>query len=53
MLAADGQVKSQGNEVIGFKDWTDGKHFEIIADARLKNAVSYMLSQITSYDVAQ
>lgn len=53
MLAADGQVKVQGNDVIGFKDWTDGRHFEIIADARLRSAVSYMLSQITAYELAQ
>lgn len=53
MQAVDGQVKVQGTEVIGFKDWTDGKHFEIIADARLKSAVMYMLSQITAYELAQ
>ncbi len=49
MQAQDGQVKSQGTDVIGFKDWTDNTHFEIIADARLKPAVSYMLSHITPY----
>ncbi len=50
MNATDGQVKVQGNEVIGFKDWKDG-HFEIIADSRLQAAVAYMVSHITSYDV--
>lgn len=49
MQAQDGQIKTQGNDVIGFKDWEDGTHFEIIADARLKSAVSYMLSHITPY----
>lgn len=53
MSATDGQVKTQGSEVIGFKDTTDGKHFELIADARLKAAVEYMLSQITPYELAQ
>ncbi len=50
MNATDGQVKVQGNEVIGFKDWKDG-HFEIIADSRLQAAVAYMIAHITSYDV--
>jgi hypothetical protein len=53
MLAADGQIKTQGSDVIGFKDWADGKHFEIIADQRLRKAVEYMISQITSYELAQ
>ncbi len=53
MQAQDGQIKTQGTDVIGFKDWTDGTHFEIIADARLKAAVSYMLSHITPYAVVQ
>lgn len=49
MQAQDGQIKTQGADVIGFKDWEDGTHFEIIADARLKAAVSYMISHITPY----
>ncbi len=53
MQAQDGQIKTQGADVIGFKDWEDGTHFEIIADARLKVAVSYMISRITPYTVAQ
>lgn len=53
MQAQDGQIKTQGSDVIGFKDWEDGTHFEIIADARLKAAVSYMLSHITPYAGAQ
>lgn len=53
MQAQDGQIKTQGSDVIGFKDWDDGTHFEIIADARLRAAVSYMLSHITPYAGAQ
>lgn len=53
MQAQDGQIKTQGSDIIGFKDWDDGTHFEIIADARLKAAVTYMLSHITPYAGAQ
>lgn len=53
MQARDGQLKAQGSDVIGFRDWEDGTHFEIIADARLREAVQYMLSHITPYAVAQ
>jgi hypothetical protein len=52
MDARDGEVRSQGSDVIGFKDWS-GKHFEIIADARLKAAVTYMVSHISSYAVSE
>lgn len=53
MQAQDGQIKTQGSDIIGFKDWDDGTHFEIIADARLKSAVAYMLARITPYTSAQ
>ncbi|MFA5799453.1 MAG: hypothetical protein WC840_00665 [Candidatus Peribacteraceae bacterium] len=45
-----GLVRTQGKDVVGFMDWKDGDHFELIADARLKEAVSYMLSHITAYN---
>lgn len=53
MQAQDGQIKTQGNDIIGFKDWQDGTHFELIADARLRTAVEYMLANITPYAGAQ
>ena len=49
MNAKDGEIKTQGNDLVGFKDWNDGTHFELIADVRLRDAVSYMLSHITAY----
>ncbi len=49
MNAQSGQIKTQGTDVVGFFDWKDGQHFELIADARLKDAVTYMLGKITSY----
>ncbi|MEQ1849089.1 MAG: hypothetical protein ABL890_00680 [Candidatus Peribacteraceae bacterium] len=47
--ATDGSVVRRGDEVIGFAEWTDGTHFEMIADASLQSAVSYMISRITPY----
>jgi len=47
---ADGQIKIQGNDIVGYKDWTDGNHFELIADSRLRAPVTYMLSHITPYN---
>lgn len=49
----DGQLKTQGSDVVGFKDWTNGKHFEITADARLSAVVEYMLSHLVSYVPAE
>ncbi len=46
----DGQIKVQGSDIVGYKDWTDNTHFELIADARLRDAVSYMLAHILAYN---
>jgi hypothetical protein len=43
-----GQVKSIGTDVVGYLDWK-GDHFEIIGDASLKDAISFMLTSIKSY----
>lgn len=53
MNASDGQIRTQGADVIGFKDASDGRHFELIADQRLRGAVEYMLAHITPYELAQ
>lgn len=46
----DGRLQTHGSQVIGYKAWTDDTHFELIADARLSAAVSYMLARITPYN---
>ena len=53
MDAKDGQIKSEGSDVVGFKDWGSGTHFELIADARLRDAVSYMIAHISEYVSAE
>ena len=43
-----GQTKSVNGNVVGYLDWQGG-HFEIIADAMLREPVTYMLSHVRSY----
>lgn len=50
--AADGEIKTKGRDIVGYKDW-NGAHFELIADARLREAVAYMIARITPYTPAQ
>jgi hypothetical protein len=45
---ADGKVETKAGTVIGYKDW-DGRHIEITADARLSEAVTYMLSEMQRF----
>ncbi len=51
--AKDGQVRTQGGDIVIFKDWTDGNHFELIADARLKEPANFMLSHFTPYTAGE
>jgi len=51
--ASDGAVVTKGSDIIGYKDWDDDTHFEIIADARLRTPVTHMLSRITPYTPAE
>lgn len=53
MDAKDGQIQSAGSDIVAFKDWTGGNHFEIIADASLREAVSYMLAHLSPYSVTE
>jgi hypothetical protein len=43
-----GQSKTVGGNVVGYLDW-DGGHFELIADAQLKEPVAYMLANVRAY----
>jgi hypothetical protein len=49
MGVADGTIRTQGSDVVAFKDWNDNTHFELTGDASLKPAIAYMISHITSY----
>ncbi len=47
--ATDGTVQTQGNMVVGYRSWDDDRHFEIVADARLEAAVSYLTQNLVEY----
>lgn len=44
---ADGQIETRGEFIIGYRDWHDGNHFEIVAPAVLNDAVRYIMEHIT------
>ena len=46
--ATDGQVRVQGDTVIGFKDWDGSEHFEISAPANLQAAVAYLIENLAA-----
>lgn len=46
--ATDGQVRIQGNWAMGFKEWGQNEHFEIMAPANLRAAVEYMTGRLTA-----
>jgi len=48
--ATDRQIRVQGSTAIGFRDWENGTHFEISADARLQEAVTYITNNLTAYE---
>ena len=46
--AVDGQVRVQGDSVIGFKSWSENRHFEIEAPRELEGAVQYITKNLTA-----
>lgn len=49
--ATDGQVRVKGDVVIGYREWTENRHFEIIADARLEAAVRHITANLLPMQV--
>jgi len=43
---ADGTIREEGEEVIGFRSWTNGRHFEVRAHTSLKQAVEYITQNL-------
>ncbi len=44
--AKDGQIKQKGPNVVGYRSWTDGRHFEITAPVTLEGAVRYIMENL-------
>lgn len=42
----DGSVHEDANLVVGYRSWTGDRHFEIIADQSLRDAVTYMTKEL-------
>lgn len=42
----DGQVQTEGGAVVGYKAWTENRHFEIRGPANLKTAITFMLGTL-------
>jgi len=46
---ADGTVIVSNGKAIGYKEWTFGRHFRISGDESLKDAILYIMQNITDY----
>ncbi|MBU0766955.1 hypothetical protein KKF55_04215 [Patescibacteria group bacterium] len=47
--ATDGQVREQDNQIVGYRSWTDNRHFEIKAPIALGEAVRYITANLEEY----
>ncbi len=48
--AMDGKVQAQGDFVIGYRAWTNSRHFEVSAPAALQAAVDYITKTLSAYN---
>jgi hypothetical protein len=48
--ASDGEARSQGEFLIGYRAWTENRHFEISGPANLGAAIEYITKNLTSYE---
>ena len=48
---ADGEVRAQGDFVVGYKNWTENRHIQVSAPKVLEPAVRYILGRITATPV--
>ena len=46
--AADTEVKMQGNSAVGYRAWTDNRHFEISAPVELQAAVQHITANLAA-----
>lgn len=47
--AIDGQVRVQGDLVIGYREWTENRHFEVSAPATLESSVRFMTENLRTF----
>ena len=46
----DGTIQNEGSDIVGYKAWTNGRHFKIIADSSLKDAVEYITNNLRTQE---
>ena len=42
----EGAIRTEGENVVGYRSWTNGRHFEIRAHHTLTDAVRYMTENL-------
>ena len=47
----DGTTKVDGDRVVGYRAWTEDRHFEISGPLMLQAAIEYTTKNLTTYDV--
>lgn len=47
--ASDESISDRGEYVIGYRAWTNNRHFEVTAPAKLRTAVQYIVSNLAVY----
>lgn len=48
--ASDGTVQEIGVNVIGYRAWTNGRHFQIVAPKELRSVVQYITENLATYE---
>ncbi len=51
--ASDGSIADHGSFIVGYRAWTNNRHFEISAPASLRTAVGYIVAHLSVYHVDQ
>ncbi|MBI3332421.1 hypothetical protein HYZ99_05730 [Candidatus Peregrinibacteria bacterium] len=51
--ASDREVRAVGDRVIGYRAWTDNRHFEISAPSNLQAAVKYITDNLAVYEATE
>jgi hypothetical protein len=53
LSGSDGAVSVSGGQAIGQRAWSDDRHMEVIADARLEAAVRYITANIEETEIEE
>lgn len=46
----DGSIHTEGSAVVGYRSWTNGRHFEVRADSSLRTAVEYLTANLQTHE---